>query len=134
MNFDVLLVKTDAWEWLDANRPDFIVTDAPHKQFTALSKFIESRQLVYINAFSRQWLTNKRDGQKHVEPYERIIAAFPDEKVICDPFMGWGTTGIAAVRQGRKFIGLEHNIERIQFALQQIQNEDAALSIYTQGF
>lgn len=53
---------------------------------------------------------------------EQLPAA---DKLICDPFMGSGTTGVACVREGKRFIGIEREpayfdaaIKRIQEALQ----------------
>lgn len=46
--------------------------------------------------------------QKPVEVMRWVINHLPeDATVICDPFMGSGTTGVAAVKLGRKFIGIE---------------------------
>lgn len=44
-------------------------------------------------------------------------------QVVCDPFMGSGTTGVAAVQEGRKFIGIE--LERKYFDIACRRIEDA---------
>lgn len=43
--------------------------------------------------------------------------------VILDPFVGSGTTAIAAIREKRHFIGFELNAEYYQKAMKRIQNE-----------
>lgn len=51
---------------------------------------------------------------KPVALYEQFLATYAqNSKVICDPFMGSGTTGVAAVKMGRQFVGIE--IEPIHF-------------------
>ena len=39
---------------------------------------------------------------------------------ILDPFMGSGTTGVAALRMGRKFVGIEYDPEHFETALRRI--------------
>lgn len=47
-------------------------------------------------------------SQKPIEVMEWCVRQLPTEcRLILDPFMGSGTTGVAAVRLGRKFIGIE---------------------------
>lgn len=45
--------------------------------------------------------------QKPVSLCQELIRKLPSECIILDPFMGSGTTGVAAVNLGRKFIGIE---------------------------
>lgn len=64
-----------------------------------------------INGIGRQ----KWEGEfvshpcpKPVGLYSHFITTFAQNaETICDPFMGSGTTGVAAVKLGRKFIGIE---------------------------
>jgi site-specific DNA-methyltransferase (adenine-specific) len=41
---------------------------------------------------------------------------------VADPFMGSGTTGVAAVEQGRKFVGVERDPERFDIACRRIED------------
>ena len=45
--------------------------------------------------------------QKPVAVMRAVLGYFPAAETILDPFMGSGTTGVAAVQMGRKFIGIE---------------------------
>ena len=41
---------------------------------------------------------------------------------VADPFMGSGTTGVAAVEQGRAFVGVERDPERVDIACRRIED------------
>ena len=43
-------------------------------------------------------------------------------EVICDPFMGSGTTGVAAINMGRKFIGIEREPKYFEIACKRISH------------
>ncbi|WP_236643656.1 DNA-methyltransferase [Flavisphingopyxis soli] len=40
---------------------------------------------------------------------------------VCDPFMGTGTTGVAAIEKGRRFVGIEHNPRHFETACRRIE-------------
>lgn len=51
-----------------------------------------------------------------------IIADFTTAgELICDPFMGGGTTGIACVKKGRRFVGIESEQKYFDLACKRIQ-------------
>ena len=52
---------------------------------------------------------------------EQLVRVAPKGGTILDPFMGSGTTGVAAVRQGRKFIGIELDPHYFQVAVERIE-------------
>ena len=61
--------------------------------------------------------------QKPVDMLEFLISKFSDESmVICDPFMGSGSTGVAAKNTNRKFIGIELDQNYFEIAKKRIQD------------
>ena len=63
--------------------------------------------------------------QKPLQLFERLVRASSDEgHTVFDPFMGSGTTGVACVNTGRKFIGIERDPK--YFAIAQKRIAEAA--------
>jgi DNA modification methylase len=63
-------------------------------------------------------------AQKPLVLMMRIIDDFTDlDQTILDPFMGSGTTGIACIRTGRKFIGIEINPDYFTITEERIREE-----------
>lgn len=60
--------------------------------------------------------------EKPVDLLVSILDAVPGETVL-DPFMGSGSTGVAAMRAGRKFIGCEINPHHFETACQRVREE-----------
>ena len=61
--------------------------------------------------------------QKPVDMLDFLISKFSDESmVICDPFMGSGSTGVAAKNTNRKFIGIELNQNYFEIAKKRIKD------------
>lgn len=63
----------------------------------------------------------KHPTQKPVSLMEKFVKELSNQgDVVLDPFMGSGTTGIAALRNGRKFIGIENCREYFEIAKMRI--------------
>lgn len=77
------------------------------------------------NAFGDVWdigqdLNNPHPASYPVELMERIIGS-TDAEVVLDPFMGSGTTAIAAKKLGRKYIGIDLSPEYCKMAEDRIK-------------
>ena len=89
-----------------------------------------------------QWRWNgmiRQGGEDRFHPTQKPLAVMklaidlcPDAQTILDPFMGSGTTGVAAVQMGRKFIGIEREPKYFDIACKRI--EDAQRSTDMFGF
>jgi len=63
---------------------------------------------------------------KMVPHYARLVAMFsPKGGTVLDPFAGSGTTGVAAVQSGRRFIGIELAREHFDTACERIERAQA---------
>lgn len=66
----------------------------------------------------------KHPTQKPEYLLERIIlAASREGDTVLDPFCGSGTTGVAAVRNGRHFIGIDSEQEYVELSERRLENE-----------
>lgn len=66
--------------------------------------------------------------QKPLQVMEWAIQQLPDDvETILDPFMGSGTTGVAAVALGLKFIGIERERKYFDAACRRIRNHQQRL-------
>jgi DNA modification methylase len=85
-----------------------------------------------LRANSNVWLYPPAKNLGHITPkpvelLENIILHSSNEgDVVLDCFMGSGTTAVASVRTGRKFIGFEREPEYIEIANKRLDNETEA--------
>ena len=68
--------------------------------------------------------------QKPVELMEWCITQVGNARSILDPFMGSGTTGVAAVQMGRKFIGIEREERYFQIACKRIEDAQRQVDMF----
>jgi len=61
---------------------------------------------------------------------DHIVSWTNEGDVVLDPFMGSGTTAIAALQLGRKYIGFEISQEYVDIANKRIKNETNQLSLF----
>jgi modification methylase len=77
----------------------------------------------------RQDLNNKHPAPFPVDLVERIISS-TNAKIILDPFMGSGTTAVAAKRLGRNYIGIELSPGYCDMANKRIKNTQSQLKLF----
>lgn len=73
-------------------------------------------------------LSGTRGTPEKVHPTQKPLALMvwclgflPDAKTVIDPFMGSGTTGVAAVQMGRQFTGIERDPAYFAIACRRIE-------------
>ena len=87
-------------------------------------------------SFTHLWRGIMRDGEENVvnggklHPYQKPVALMawciglqPHAPIIVDPHMGSASTGVAALRMGREFIGVEIEERHYETACQRLEDE-----------
>lgn len=69
------------------------------------------------------WNDKERMGGKPTRLMRLMVTHYsrPDE-LVCDPFMGAGTTGVACMREGRRFVGIEIDPEAFELSCRRIED------------
>ena len=70
--------------------------------------------------------------QKPVELMIFCIEQLKMPETILDPFMGSGTTGVAAIQMGRKFIGIERETKYFDIACKRIQQASKQVDMFVE--
>ena len=96
-------------------------------------------EMAWIN-FGKQTrhLSHHWSGEEKLHPtmkplsvMEWCISYLPtDFQIILDPYMGSGTTGIATVKIGKKFIGIEREKKYFDIACERIENAQRQESLF----
>jgi len=93
-----------------------------------------------VRIMRHMWNGMLRDGeergQQRVHPTQKPVAVMAwcieqagKPQTILDPFMGSGTTGVAAVRLGRQFIGIEQEPKYFDIACRRIEDAQRQQSL-----
>jgi len=62
-----------------------------------------------------------------------ILAGSRPGYLVLDPFFGAGTTGVVAVEEGRRYIGIDINAEYCELARKRIANTAQQLNLFSEG-
>jgi DNA modification methylase len=114
--FTDMLPPSMRWLVWDKGQRNFTLADC---EFAWTSQHKAARVFTYSRGAAAQ------DGKQH--PTQKPIALMrwclgflPNAETILDPFMGSGTTGVACVKEGRKFVGIELDPDYFDIACKRI--------------
>ena len=114
------LPPTSCWlVWDKMNTGDFADCELA---WTNLPKAVRRIQYLWNGCMRKERdIPREHPTQKPVGVMEWVIGHLPaDAETICDPTMGSGTTGVACVKLGRRFIGIEQSERYFETACKRI--------------
>lgn len=118
--FADLLPAQGRWLWWDKCQTmpsygdgELAWTNLPQ---TTPKKFVLANNKIFADRVERHHPT-----QKPLPLMEWCLGFLPDAQTILDPFMGGGTTGIACVKHGKHFIGIERERAYFDIACRRIE-------------
>lgn len=96
--------------------------------YETMKKMNNNKQMLSLWSIKAPGSTEKIYGkhptQKPLELLDRIVkASTRTGDIVLDPFSGSGTTGIAAYKEGRQFIGVELEEEYLKTSIKRLKDE-----------
>jgi site-specific DNA-methyltransferase (adenine-specific) len=95
------------------------------------------RPIAHGSCFNTWTGTKPQDGEhpteKPVELVEYLLNATGDRNGVVDCFMGSGTTGVACVRTGRRFVGIEIERKYWEIAVRRVRAELERFPLFEQA-
>lgn len=93
-----------------------------------------------FNSKKKYWLqpVNKTDKKLYEHPTIKplniirtlVLNSSLEEQIVCDPFMGSGTTAVACMLENRHFLGFELNKDYYNKSIERINKEKMQLSLF----
>lgn len=129
-----LFGKHDLHVWYKTNSPPFTGnTWKSDLEYICIACKRTRHEYAKHDKKSKCYISSAIHGQSNLHPtqkplgiMEKYIAVLtPPNQIVCDPFMGSGTTGVACMRLGRGFIGVEKERKYFDIAVKRIQEEYA---------
>lgn len=75
--------------------------------------------------------SNEHPTQKPVALMDELVHLFSQRgSIVCDPFMGSGTTGVSCLRTDRNFIGIEKDPKYFEMACRRIEAAHAQMRLF----
>lgn len=93
-----------------------------------------------FNSKKKYWLqpVNKTDKKLYEHPTIKplniirtlVLNSSLEEQIVCDPFMGSGTTAVACMLENRRYLGFELNKDYYNKSIERINKEKMQLSLF----
>ena len=144
-------LRNDGWYlrsdiiWEKPNVMPESVRDRPTRSHEYIFLFTKSREYYYDADAIRDpngrnkrsvWSVNTKPlKEAHFATYPPelirpcILAGCPKGGTVMDPFTGSGTTGVVAIEENRKFVGIELNPEYMEIAQRRLNNVEPNLCL-----
>lgn len=113
--FADMLPPTMGWLYWDKGQKGLSMSDG-ELAWTSEQKALRS---IVVNRGAL--VGSEHPTQKPIQVMTWSIGQIGNPETILDPFMGSGTTGVAAIQMGRKFIGIEREPKYFEIACKRIE-------------
>jgi len=118
--------------WLVWHKPDIAPSLSPIE--LAWTSLIQNsgffRYSISATGLERKAEGNPHPTQKPLSLMRWCIEQAGNPETILDPYMGSGTTGVAAIQLGRKFIGIEVEPIYFEIACERIENAQRQATLF----